>query len=257
MTETNSFTRRDFLATGSLAVAGGVFGVGGLTVGARGEAVVPEAGAIFSVPLQLPGLPYAYDALEPEIDAMTMEIHHSRHHAAYANNLASALIRYPRYEAHALEELLADIPALPTDIQVSVRNNGGGHWNHSLFWEIMTPDGAGQPHGAVAAAIDEEFGDFASMQEQFGRAAATRFGSGWAWLLVDAQGRLQISSTPNQDNPLMHGLVDVTGIPVLGLDVWEHAYYLLYQNRRADYVRAWWELVNWEKVDQLYRRALA
>lgn len=257
MTETNSFTRRDFLATGSLAIAGGALGLVGAVPRAAAEEVAVGGGRLFTVPMQMNALPYTYDALEPEIDAMTMEIHHSRHHAAYAHNLANALALHPHYESHALEELLADIPALPVDIQVSVRNNGGGHWNHSLFWEIMTPDSAGRPHGEVATAIDEQFGDFATMQEQFARAAATRFGSGWAWLLVNEQGRLEISSTPNQDNPLMHGLVEVTGIPILGLDVWEHAYYLLYQNRRADYVRAWWDLVDWEKVDQLYRNALA
>lgn len=198
----------------------------------------------------LSDLPYSYTALEPHIDARTMEIHHSKHHQAYVNNLNAAL-QGTEHEGKSLEELLENISKLP----MAVRNNGGGHWNHSFFWEIMGPGGGGAPSGDVASKIDKNFGSFEEMQKQFAQAAATRFGSGWAWLCVDADDNLFITSTPNQDNPLMD-VAEKKGRPILGLDVWEHAYYLHYQNRRPDYVTSWWNVVNWEVVGKLYRSAV-
>lgn len=244
-------SRRTFLSASLLAAAGAFVGRGGRY--AQASAATQTAGAAAS--LTLADLPYAVDALEPYIDERTMMIHHGRHHAAYTRNTVNALAGYPDWGSRSLEEILADIPVLPESIQTTIRNNGGGHWNHDLFWEIMSPAGGGDPVGALGEAIIEKWGDFAGFQAEFKDAAMTRFGSGWAWLLVDADGKLQISSTPNQDNPLMHGLVSVTGTPVLGLDVWEHAYYLHYQNRRGDYVDAWWNVVNWTHVDTLYRMA--
>ncbi len=190
----------------------------------------------------LPDLPYAFHALEPHIDARTMEIHHGKHHAAYVNNLNNAL-QGTEHEGKSLEELLAIVSKLPA----AVRNNGGGHWNHAMFWEIMSPNGGGQPTGALADAIVKAFGSFEEMQKQFNQAAISRFGSGWGWLCVGEDGNLFITSMPNQDNPLMD-IAEKPGKPILGLDVWEHAYYLHYQNRRPDYVGAWWNVVNWEAV---------
>ena len=193
----------------------------------------------------LPPLPYDYGALEPHVDARTMEIHHSKHHQTYVNNLNSALEKAPELQNRSLDELLSNLGAVPDNIRTAVRNNGGGHWNHSMFWQIMAPKAGGEPSGAVADAIRESFGEFGKFKEQFAAAAAGRFGSGWAWLLVDRSGRLTIDSTPNQDTPIMDGRQ-----AVLGLDVWEHAYYLKYQNRRADYVTAWWSVVNWPEIDK-------
>ena len=190
----------------------------------------------------LPDLPYTPASLEPHIDARTMEIHHDKHHAAYVNNLNAAL-QGTEHEGKSLETLLANISKLPP----AVRNNGGGHWNHSMFWEIMAPNAGGEPDGALAAAINAAFGSFEEFKKQFGQAAATRFGSGWAWLCVGEDGGLFITSTPNQDNPLMD-VAEKPGRPILGLDVWEHAYYLHYQNRRPDYISAWWNVVNWKEV---------
>ncbi len=190
----------------------------------------------------LPSLPYDYNALEPHIDARTMEIHHGKHHQTYVNNLNAALEKHPELEDKSLEELIANLGVVPEDIHTAVRNNGGGHLNHSMFWTVMSPNGGGQPTGDLASAIDSAFGGFASFQEDFAKAGATRFGSGWAWLCVD-NGKLVVSSTPNQDNPISQGLK-----PILGLDVWEHAYYLNYQNRRPDYVKAWWNVVDWNQV---------
>lgn len=191
----------------------------------------------------LSDLPYAHDALEPHIDTRTMEIHHGKHHAAYVNNL-NAATQGTEHEGKSLEELLANISALP----VAVRNNGGGHWNHTFFWESMSPNGGGTPGGALGAKITADFGSFEAMQQQFAQAGATRFGSGWAWLCVGADGNLFISSTPNQDNPLMD-VAEKKGTPLLGLDVWEHAYYLHYQNRRPDYITSWWNVVDWSAVE--------
>ncbi|MFZ4633841.1 MAG: superoxide dismutase [Saprospiraceae bacterium] len=190
----------------------------------------------------LPNLPYDFAALEPHVDARTMEIHHDKHHAAYVNNLNAAL-QGTEHEGKSLETLLSTISTLPP----AVRNNGGGHWNHSMFWEIMAPNAGGEPTGALADAINATFGSFDAFKTAFAQAAATRFGSGWAWLSVDANKKLFISSTPNQDNPLMD-VAEQKGRPILGLDVWEHAYYLHYQNRRPDYVTAWWNVVNWDAV---------
>jgi superoxide dismutase, Fe-Mn family len=192
---------------------------------------------------ELPPLPYAEDALEPHIDARTMSIHHGKHHAAYTTNLNNALANYPDLANKTIEELLGDLDSIPADIRTAVRNNGGGFANHNLFWTIMGPNTGGAPSGELAAAIDAAFGSFDSFKEQFAKAAATRFGSGWAWLGVNGEGQLVLSSTPNQDTPLMEGHT-----PILGLDVWEHAYYLHYQNRRPDYINAWWNVVNWDAV---------
>ena len=197
---------------------------------------------------ELPKLPYAYDALEPFIDARTMEIHHSKHHQAYVTNLNNA-IAGSETEKLSIEEICKNISNYP----VAVRNNGGGHYNHSLFWTSMGPNAGGEPTGELAAAIVSAFGTFADFKTQFAAAGATRFGSGWAWLSVSG-GKLVVSSTPNQDNPLMD-IAEVKGTPILGMDVWEHAYYLKYQNKRPDYINAWWNLVNWEYVQKRYAEA--
>jgi Fe-Mn family superoxide dismutase len=201
------------------------------------------------MPFELPKLPYAFDALEPHIDARTMEIHHGKHHAAYVANLNKALEGAPDLQKRSLVELLTDLNGLPEKIRTAVRNNGGGHFNHTLFWEIMKPGGAGQPSGELADALNSAFGSFDKFKELFGTAAATRFGSGWAWLHV-RDGRLLVDSTPNQDSPVMDG-----GKPILGLDVWEHAYYLKYQNRRPDYIGAWWNVVDWDRVASNFKKA--
>jgi Fe-Mn family superoxide dismutase len=195
------------------------------------------------MPFTLPALPYAYDALEPHIDARTMEIHHTKHHQAYVNNLNAALEKAPQLEGKSLDDLMKSINSVPEAVRTAVRNNGGGHWNHSLFWEWMGPNKGGEPKGRLGDAIKSSFGDFAKFKEQFAAAAAGRFGSGWAWLIDEGNGKLSIMSTPNQDNPLMEGKK-----AILGIDVWEHAYYLKYQNRRPDYVSAWWNVVNWDNV---------
>ncbi|HXT15159.1 MAG TPA: superoxide dismutase [Gemmatimonadaceae bacterium] len=194
----------------------------------------------------LPNLPYAYDALEPHIDAKTMEIHHTKHHQAYVNNLNAAIEKAPELQGKSLDELMKGINSVPESVRTAVRNNGGGHWNHSMFWEIMGPGKGGEPSGKLGDAIKSAFGDFSKFKEQFAAAGAGRFGSGWAWLVNDG-GKLSITSTPNQDNPLMEGKT-----AILGLDVWEHAYYLKYQNKRPDYITAWWNVVNWEKVGQRF-----
>ena len=194
---------------------------------------------------ELPKLPYDYKALEPHIDAMTMEIHHSKHHGAYTNNL-NAAIQGTEMEKMSLDEILKDISKYP----VAVRNNGGGYYNHNLFWTILSPNGGGAPVGAIATAINSQFGSFEAFKEEFNKAALSRFGSGWAWL-VDIQGKLVISSTPNQDNPKMD-VAEVKGYPIFGIDVWEHAYYLKYQNRRNEYIAAFWNLINWEEINKRF-----
>ncbi len=197
----------------------------------------------------LPALSYAYDALEPYIDARTMEIHHSKHHQAYLTNLNNALAGKPELEALSLCQLVGDLASLPLEIRAAVRNHGGGHGNHSLFWKVIAPGGAKMPSGALAAAIDQAFGSFESFKEAFSKAAATRFGSGWAWLVKTADGSLAVCSTANQDCPCMgEAVAGCSGKPILGLDVWEHAYYLNYQNRRPDYIAAFWNVVNWDVV---------
>jgi Fe-Mn family superoxide dismutase len=195
----------------------------------------------------LPALPYANDALEPHIDARTMEIHHTKHHQAYVNNLNAAIEKAPELASKSLDDLMRGINSVPEAVRTAVRNNGGGHWNHSLFWQLMGPGKGGEPTGKLADAIKSAFGDFSKFKEQFAAAGAGRFGSGWAWLVNDG-GKLSITSTPNQDNPLMEGKT-----AILGLDVWEHAYYLKYQNRRPDYITAWWNVVNWDAVAERYR----
>ncbi|MCY3916093.1 MAG: superoxide dismutase [Chloroflexi bacterium] len=194
---------------------------------------------------ELPSLPYAEDALEPHIDARTMGIHHGKHHAAYTGNL-NAAIEGTSLDGMSIEAILADLSAAPENIRTAVRNNGGGYANHNLFWQIMGPDGGGEPSGALADAINSAFGSFADFQSAFSAAAATRFGSGWAWLVADG-GAVSVTSTPNQDTPLMEG-----GTPIMGIDVWEHAYYLNYQNRRPDYIAAFFNVINWDKVAELH-----
>ncbi len=198
----------------------------------------------------LPPLPYDYTALEPHIDEQTMRIHHDKHHQAYVTNLNAALEPHPDLQQKPVEDLIANIDALPEAIRTAVRNNGGGHANHTFFWEIMQPGGATAPDGALAQAIDKGFGGLAPFREQFAKACATRFGSGWGWLTAAKGGALAIESTPNQDSPLMSGRR-----PILGCDVWEHAYYLKYQNRRPDYVSAWWNVVNWTEIGKRYAEA--
>ena len=197
----------------------------------------------------LPALPYAFDALEPHIDKETMEIHHGKHHQAYVNNLNKA-IEGTEHENKSLEELVKHAGS----ISPAVRNNGGGHWNHSFFWEILSPDGGGKPEGELAKAIDEAFGSFEEMQEKFNAAGGGRFGSGWAWLAKGTDGKLMICSSPNQDNPLMD-VAECHATPILGCDVWEHAYYLKYQNKRPDYMKAFWNVVNWKKVAENFEKA--
>jgi len=195
----------------------------------------------------LPPLPYAPDALEPHIDKQTMEIHHGKHHQAYINNLNAALEKHPDLQTKSVEDLIAGISTVPEDIRTAVRNNGGGHANHSMFWQIMAPNAGGSPTGAIADAITSSFGSFDTFKEQFAKAGVGRFGSGWAWV-VDQGGKLAIESTPNQDSPLMEGKK-----AVFGIDVWEHAYYLKYQNRRPDYISAWWNVVNWDEINKRLR----
>ena len=196
---------------------------------------------------ELPKLPYAVDALEPYIDAQTMSIHHTKHHQAYITNLNAALEKHPELASKSLEDLLSNLNAVPEDIRMAVRNHGGGTWNHNMFWEIMGPGKGGEPTGDLAAAINSAFGNFADFKTKFAAAGVGRFGSGWAWLVVDKGGAVSITSTPNQDTPVMEGKN-----PILGLDVWEHAYYLNYQNRRPDYIAAWWNVVNWDEVAKRY-----
>jgi superoxide dismutase, Fe-Mn family len=240
--------KRTFLKTS-------LWGLGGILVapaiskaGYDSSSTLPESSFIQEGKFSLPSLPYDYDALEPHIDARTMEIHHSRHHAGYVNNFNNALQGSGKSE-NSIEKIMNSV----SSYSEAVRNNGGGHYNHQLFWEIMSPKGGGKPSGDLLTAINSAFGSFEKFKEQFSSAASSRFGSGWAWLLVN-NGKLKISSTPNQDNPLMD-VVDERGTPILGLDVWEHAYYLKYQNMRGDYISAFWEVVNWDAVSEKLKKA--
>lgn len=198
----------------------------------------------------LPALPYAHNALEPHIDELTMQIHHGKHHQAYINNANAALEKHPELQSKSVEDMLKNLNSVPEDIRTAIRNNAGGHANHSLFWTVLGPGKGGEPKGALGDAIKSKFGGFDKFKEEFAKAATTRFGSGWAWLCVDAKGGLTITSTANQDSPLSDGLT-----PILGLDVWEHAYYLKYQNRRPDYIGAFWNVVNWDKVGDYFAAA--
>ncbi|MGZ3556128.1 MAG: superoxide dismutase [Gemmatimonadaceae bacterium] len=197
----------------------------------------------------LPPLPYDFAALEPHIDAKTMEIHHGKHHQTYVNNLNAAIEKAPELASKSLDDLMRGVNKVPEAVRTAVRNNGDGHWNHSMFWQIMAPKAGGEPGGNLGAAIKTAFGDFAKFRDQFGAAGVGRFGSGWAWL-INTGGKLSIASTPNQDNPLMEGQK-----AIMGLDVWEHAYYLKYQNRRPDYIQAWWNVVNWKEVEKRFSAA--
>lgn len=203
------------------------------------------------MPFRLPDLPYKFDALEPAIDTRTMEIHHGKHHAAYVNKLNEAIAKHPELGDKTVEELLAGISDIPEDIRTAVRNHGGGHANHSLFWAIMKPNGSGEPSGALAKAISSTFGSFANFQEKIVANGMGQFGSGWTWLVVKADKTLAAYATPNQDSPLMTG-----DIPILGIDVWEHAYYLKYQNKRDEYLKNWWSVVNWKQVARLFDHAV-
>jgi Fe-Mn family superoxide dismutase len=231
--------RRRFLQSAGACAAGLSFG------GRFAWADSPDPEGMLKYPFALPKLPYAFDALEPHIDAETMKIHHDKHHQAYVDNLNKALANQAELQKQSLLELLRDVKKLPEAVGTAVRNNGGGHLNHSMFWHMMAKKG-GKPSGELAAAIDQAFGSFDKFQEKFSGAGLTRFGSGWAWL-VAGRNKLEVVSTPNQDTPAMEGRV-----PILGLDVWEHAYYLKYQNRRGDYIKAWWNVVNWEDVAARY-----
>lgn len=207
-------------------------------------------GELRAYPAQLPPLPYGYDALGKAIDAETMKLHHDRHHAAYVNNLNDALKQQANLQSRSVEALLRDLDNVPEAIRTKVRNNAGGHLNHTMFWQLMSPTGGGQPTGAIAQAINATFGSFDAFKKQFNEAGGARFGSGWVWLVRNSQGQLQITTTPNQDNPIMAG-----SYPILGNDVWEHAYYLRYQNRRAEYLANWWNVVNWQEVNRRFQLA--
>ncbi len=213
-----------------------------------------------SMSYTLPALPYAHNALEPHIDQATMEIHHGKHHNAYVTNLNAALAKEPSFNAGSdVDALIADLSKVPESIRTAVRNNAGGHANHTFFWNLLSPNGGGEPVGALGAAIQKTFGGLEGekgLKALFKTAATGRFGSGWAWLVVKADKSIVVTSTPNQDSPLMKGVADVTGTPILALDVWEHAYYLKYQNRRPDYVDAFWKVIDWKKADALYTKAI-
>ena len=196
---------------------------------------------------KLPELKYSYEALEPHIDRLTMETHHSKHHQAYVNNLNNALEGHEKYEKMEIEEILKSLDELPESIRTAIRNNGGGHYNHAMFWDLMSPEGGGKPIGNLGKKIDEDLGGFDKFKEDFKKAALGQFGSGWAWLVVDKDGKLKVEATANQDNPISQGKK-----PVLGIDVWEHAYYLKYTNKRADYIDEWWNLVDWNRVEEIY-----
>ncbi len=205
---------------------------------------------------ELPPLPYAYDALEPTIDKETMTLHHDKHHQAYVTNLNNA-VEGTNFANMSIDELVRNITMVPDDKRAAVRNNGGGHYNHSMFWQIMKPGGGAAPTGEIAQAINDAFGSFDALKDAFNKAGAGRFGSGWAWVIVGSDGKLAVTSTPNQDNPLMSGIVESPGYPVFGNDVWEHAYYLKYNNRRPDYLAAWWDVINWDEVNKRYKDGLS
>jgi len=243
-------TRRTAIKTTALATAAAAIAPGLLTQHGTAAETAPQGPAFV-----LPPLPYAYDALEPHIDARTMEIHHDRHHAGYVANLNKAVSGLDWSGPMTLEKLLNAVPDLPAAQVNAIRNNGGGHYNHTLFWQMMARQGGGEPKAELAKAIEASFGSFSAFKEAFGKAAASRFGSGWAWLLWNG-GKLEVASTANQDSPLMgKAVAGCEGTPLLGIDVWEHAYYLKYQNKRADYIAAWWNVVNWDFVTERFLKA--
>jgi superoxide dismutase, Fe-Mn family len=239
-----ALNRRNFLTL--LSASTGAIALGSTRMNSAWALDLAQADAPFSL---LP-LPYAYNALEPHIDEKTMRFHHDKHHAAYVTNLNQAIAKHPELKGKSVEDLLQSLNTVPEDIRTTVRNNGGGHLNHTMFWEIMTPNGGGEPTGAIAIAIQSTFGDFANFKKQFNQAGASRFGSGWAWLVRTKDGKLQVTSTANQDSPYLDG-----NYPIMGNDVWEHAYYLKYQNRRADYLDAWWNVVNWNAINQRFEQS--
>lgn len=244
--------RRRFLFKSGI-VGAGIFGAAKAAPGFLCAGVVAHSDSNLTledkpVPFTVPPLPYPFDALEPYIDAKTMEIHHDKHHGAYVTNVNKALEGHPDLQAKSIDDLLKGLDSVPENIRMAVRNNGGGHWNHSLFWPLMKKGGGGEPKGDLAAAINSAFGSFAGFQEKFTAAGMGRFGSGWAWLVL-RDGKLAVDSTPNQDTPY---LLPGGGKAVLGLDVWEHAYYLKYQNLRGDYIKAWWNVVNWDRAAELF-----
>jgi len=247
-----ALNRRNFLyligATAGVAALGTLPSIAKPFLKSLGENKQNEGTQTF----KLPPLPYDYKALEPHIDAATMRFHHDKHHAAYVKNLNDAAKKYSQLKSKSAEQLLQNLSSLPEEIRTTVRNNGGGHVNHTMFWEIMSPDGGGEPTGAIAKAIKETFGSFDTFKQQFNEAGMKRFGSGWAWLVRTKDGKLQVMSTLNQDSPLMEGMY-----PIMGNDVWEHAYYLKYQNKRADYLTAWWNVVNWREVNKRFEQAKA
>ncbi len=253
---TNQHTRRQFLTTGSLTL-GGLWLAGSANSKAANSAEGKKTSDHVhgAAEFTLPELGYATAALAPHIDERTMEIHHGKHHAGYVRKLNAAIQDGSIHHHGKVEELISNLDAIPEAQRTAVRNNGGGHYNHTLFWDVMSPDGGGEPAGTLAAAINKQFGSYAKFRDEFSSAAGSRFGSGWAWLCVADDGTLQVCSTPNQDNPLMKGLVHIAGIPLLGIDVWEHAYYLNYQNRRGDYIEAWWNVVDWGAVQKRYDAA--
>ena len=241
-------TRREAIKTTAILAATAAAAPRALAQMAPTTAVVP-------VPFSLPALPYPVDALEPHIDARTMEIHHDRHHKTYVDNLNKAIAELPGGDRPNLDGLVKGLDSVPEKVRTAIRNNGGGHFNHMLFWQMMKKDGGGEPKAELAKAIETAFGNFSAFKEAFGKAATTRFGSGWAWLVFNA-GKLEVVSTANQDSPLMgKAVAGCEGMPLLGLDVWEHAYYLKYQNKRADYITAWWNVVNWDVVTERYLMA--
>jgi len=256
-TTPDSLSRRKFITAGTLSLGSLCLGTVSCSNGADSapNQNAPTPPADPSTPFTLPELSYPHDALAPNIDATTMEIHHGKHHAGYVRKLNAALEAGGIQPSGDLPKLLRNLNGLPAAQVTAVRNNGGGHYNHTLFWEIMSPNGGGEPAGKLGQQITGQFGSYAKFRETFTQAASSQFGSGWAWLCLTAQGTLHVCNTPNQDNPLMTGFVNPVGTPLLGLDVWEHAYYLNYQNRRGDYINNWWNVVNWSAVQDKFDQA--
>lgn len=246
-----TINRRHFLflattATGAFVLEACAFAQNNPSDNAANPDATPEPKGV----IKLPPLPYAYEALEPHIDAKTMQFHHDKHHAAYVKNLNAALDKYPKLKTITVENMLRNLDRVPEAVRKTVRNNGGGHVNHSMFWQIMKPNGGGEPTGEIATAINQTFGSFANFKKQFNEAGAARFGSGWVWLVRNRKGKLEVTTTANQDSP-----ISVGQYPILGNDVWEHAYYLNYQNRRPDYLEAWWNVVNWDEINKRFAAA--